>query len=92
MCGDSQRKRGVGRWRWAKGETGERKTLRQWAHHAGADDVLLSCTLETCMGFQTNVTPINSIEKKSSTGIRKVASQEEKATHLSCKISTREGW
>ena len=28
-----------------------------------ADDVLLSCTLDTCMSLQTNVTPINSIKK-----------------------------
>ena len=28
-----------------------------------SDDVLLSCTLETCMILQTNVTPINSISK-----------------------------
>ena len=27
-----------------------------------ADDVLLSCTLETCVVFQTNVTPIKSIK------------------------------
>ena len=27
------------------------------------DDVLLSCTLETCMVLRTNVTPINSIKK-----------------------------
>ena len=28
------------------------------------DNVLLSCTLETCMVLQTNVTPINSIKNK----------------------------
>ena len=28
-----------------------------------ADDVLLSCTLETCMVLQINFTPINSIKK-----------------------------
>ena len=28
------------------------------------DDVLLSCTVETCMVLQTNVTPINSIKEK----------------------------
>ena len=29
-----------------------------------ADDVLLSCTLETCMVLLINVTPINSVNKK----------------------------
>ena len=29
-----------------------------------SDDVLLSCTLETCLVLLTNVTPINSIKKK----------------------------
>ena len=29
-----------------------------------ADDVLLSCTLETCMVLLTNITPINSTKKK----------------------------
>ena len=28
-----------------------------------ADDVLLSCTLETCMVLLTNVAPINSIKR-----------------------------
>ena len=28
-----------------------------------ADDVLFTCTLETCMGLSTNVTPINSVKK-----------------------------
>ena len=29
-----------------------------------ADDILFSCTLETCMVLQTNVAPINSIQNK----------------------------
>lgn len=29
-----------------------------------ADDVLLSCALQTCMILQTNVTQINSIKKR----------------------------
>ena len=32
-----------------------------------AGDVLLSCTLETCMVLLTIVTPINSIKKKKKT-------------------------
>ena len=30
----------------------------------GADDVLLSCALETCLVLRTDVSPINSIKKK----------------------------
>ena len=33
------------------------------------DDVLLSCTLETCMILWTNVTPINSIKKEKETNL-----------------------
>ena len=35
-----------------------------------ADDVLLSCTLETYMVFETNVTPINSIKKIKCNGLK----------------------
>ena len=37
-----------------------------------ADDVLLSCTLETCMVLLTNVTPINSIKKRTTKKITQV--------------------
>lgn len=42
----------------------KRLCLGRWVHNTvvqWADEVLLSCTLETCMVLQTNVAPINSI-------------------------------
>ena len=47
-----------GRWRWAKGRDGDRNRLclGRWTHDQCADDVLLSCALETC-------TPIHSMKK-----------------------------
>ena len=49
------------------GRRGEMGTERDLDRGKGcmmqcADDVLMSCTLETYMGLQTNVTPINSIK------------------------------
>ena len=52
------------RWRGAKEgvEWGQKETaLGDVCTLPWADDVLLSCTLETRMVLQTNVTPINSI-------------------------------
>ena len=37
-----------------------------------ADDVLQCCTLETCMVLLTNVTPINSIKKRTTKKITQV--------------------
>ena len=44
------------------GISGDRKILDLTMQYA--DDVLLSCTLETCVILLTSVTPINLIKKK----------------------------
>lgn len=56
QCGDGQKERGWGRWRWAIGEHGEGEKLclgdgraMQWA-----GTVLLSCTLAACMVLWSN--------------------------------------
>ena len=46
---------------WQK-VTGRDLTLGNESTMQGADDVVLSCTLETCMVLLTNVTPINPIK------------------------------
>ena len=51
-CGDSQREKGLSRWRWAKGREMQMERDFPWgngctmqhAHH-----FLLGCTLETCV-------------------------------------------
>ena len=52
-----------GRWRWAQGGMGTEREF-VWGDRCMmqcADDVLLSCKLETCIVLWTNITPINSI-------------------------------
>ena len=66
QCGNGQRERGVGQVEVGKAGAGMERDSTWGKGHTmqRADDVLLSCTLETCMVLQTNVTPINSIKNK----------------------------
>lgn len=48
---------------WAKGWGQKKTALGNGRLMPCADDVLLSCTLETHMVLQTNATPIQSIKK-----------------------------
>ena len=61
QSGDSQREGRGGKWRWAKGRimAMERNFALGNGHMLQyADDVQMSCTLETCMVLWTNITPI----------------------------------
>ena len=60
-------KLGGGGRRWGKGgwvETERDFVLGDGHTMQGADDIVLGCTLEACMVWGTNVTPINSIERR----------------------------
>ena len=61
QCGDSRREERVGAWVEVGKVVGGMGTERGFAWGNGcrrqcADDVLLSCTFETCMVLQTDVT------------------------------------
>ena len=67
QSGDSQREsRDGARWRWTKvGKIGMERDWGAGCTMQCADNVLLSCTLKTCMVLWNNVNPINLILKSS---------------------------
>ena len=70
-CGDSQGKKGVGGGRRGyRGINSDGRGVEHTIHYT--DHVLQNCTPETHIILLTNVTPINSVKKKSAQECREV--------------------